>query len=111
MVGVTKKTQIIQINIQHKAYYSITWSHIKLITNAMERLNRQKHCHLELRAAIIGQHLGGLSNDDMTIDTRKHIYIALVTPAMISNTFSQHEEVDGLALEYGAGLVAQDLER
>ncbi len=28
----------------------------------MERLNRQKHCHLALRAGIIGQHLGGLSN-------------------------------------------------
>ncbi len=28
----------------------------------MERVNRQKHCHLALRAGIIGQHLGGLSN-------------------------------------------------
>lgn len=28
----------------------------------MERLNRQKHLSLTQRAAIVGQHIGGLSN-------------------------------------------------
>lgn len=28
----------------------------------MERVSRQKHCHLALRAGIVAQHLGGLSN-------------------------------------------------
>lgn len=28
----------------------------------MERLNRQKHCHLALRAGIVAQHMAGSSN-------------------------------------------------
>lgn len=38
---------------------------LKLLLNQMERLNRRKHCHLELRAGIVGQHLAGSSNGNI----------------------------------------------
>lgn len=55
----------------------------------MDRVNRQKHCHLALRGAIVGQHLGGLSNSEISRSLNVN---AFTNAAVVGRQFGVHPD-------------------